>query len=108
MKLQVVVPDSAHVQAFYAKVHLVLLSHEPNLFLVIPSTCIDLLLIPQSLLHRQKYFPFSYWLLRVDPGYYTIILPTKRPTVLALSETTCKQVAVSLEIDMGCRRIKFL
>ena len=47
--------------------------------------------------------------LRVDPGSYTFIYqPTKRPTVLALSATTCEQVAVSPEIAMGCRRIRFL
>ena len=34
--LKVVVPCSAHVQAFYVTVHLVLLSHEPNLVLVGP------------------------------------------------------------------------
>ena len=47
--------------------------------------------------------------LRADPGSYTFIFaPTKRPTVLALSATTCEQVAISPETAMGCRRIRFL
>ena len=47
--------------------------------------------------------------LRADPGFYTInFAPTKRPTVLALSATTCEHVAVSPETAMGCRRIRFL
>ena len=47
--------------------------------------------------------------LRVDPGSYNFIFaPTKRPIVLALSATTCEQVAVSPETAMGCHRIRFL
>ena len=43
------------------------------------------------------------------PGFYPFIFtPSKRPTVLALSATTCEQVAVSPETAMGCRRIRFL
>ena len=47
--------------------------------------------------------------LRADPGSYAFIsAPTNRPTVLALSATTCEQVTVSPETAMGCRRIRFL
>ena len=46
---------------------------------------------------------------KADPGSYTFIFtPKNRPTVLALSVTTCKHVAVSPETAMGCRRIRFL
>ena len=49
------------------------------------------------------------WVDGEDPGSYAFIFaPTNRPTMLALSATTYEQVAVSPEIAMGCRRIKFL
>ena len=57
--LQVVVLCNAHVQAFYAKAHLVLSSHEPKLVLVGPSIYIVLLLVPQSLLHHRKNFTLA-------------------------------------------------
>ena len=47
--------------------------------------------------------------LRADLGSYAFILaPTNRPRVLALSATTCEQVAISPETTMGCHRISFL
>ena len=45
---------------------------------------------------------------REDPGLILLCRTNKRPTVLALSATTCAQVAVSPETAMGCRRIRFL
>ena len=45
---------------------------------------------------------------REDPGLIPICHTNKRPTVLALSATTCAQVTVSPETAMGCRRIRFL
>ena len=43
------------------------------------------------------------------PRFYTFYLRTnKRPSVLALSATTCEQVAVSTETAMVCHRIRFL
>ena len=45
---------------------------------------------------------------RADPGLNLLSRTNKRPTVLALSATTCAQVAVSPETAMGCRRIMFL
>ena len=43
------------------------------------------------------------------PEFFTFYLHTnKRPTVLALSVTTCEQVAVSPKTVMGCHRIRFL
>ena len=44
--------------------------------------------------------------LRVDSSSYTFILPTIRPTVLALLVTTCEQVVVSPKTTMGFHRIK--
>ena len=38
---------------------------------------------------------------RVDPGLNLLCRTNKRPTVLALLETTCEQVAVSPETAMG-------
>ena len=38
---------------------------------------------------------------------YFCLRTNKRPTVLALSETTCEQVAVSPETAMGCRKLGF-
>ena len=45
---------------------------------------------------------------RADPSLILICRTNKRPTVLALSATTCAQVAVSPETAMGCRIIRFL
>ena len=45
---------------------------------------------------------------RADPGLILLCRTNKRPTMLALSETTCPQVVVSPETAMGCHRIRFL
>ena len=45
---------------------------------------------------------------RADPGCKPLLRTNKRPTVLALSATTCEQVVVSPETAMGCRRIRSL
>ena len=57
--LQLVVPYNAHVQAFYAKCHLDLLSHEPNIVLVGPLIFTSLPLALQSLLHHLWSFPLA-------------------------------------------------
>ena len=55
--LQVVVPYSAHVQAFYAKVHLALLSDGPKLVLDGPLICISL---PPITTTSSMVFPFGH------------------------------------------------
>ena len=48
------------------------------------------------------------WAIGQTRVLYRSLRTNKRPTVLALSATTCEQVAVSPEIAMGCRRTRFL
>ena len=61
-------------------------------------------------IYKTNHHVHMQWVLgnRADPGLILLCRTNKRPTVLALSATTCAQVAVSPETAMGCRRISFL